>query len=437
MNAEKHVAVIGAGFTGLAAAYELERRGIRATVFERTNKLGGLAGSFTVGGVPLECFYHHFFTRDSHLIAIIDELGLSDRIVERSTCTGMYVSDNFFRLSTPLDVLRFKPLSLSNRLRLGLLVLKARKHKNWQALDDLTAEEWIRSLCGDEVFRVAWEPLLAGKFGKYASSISAAWFWGKLTIRGGSRSRTGREKLAYFKGGFSAIAERMAKNLSTVSCDDPVKGIEVENGRITAVVCKGRTVNCDAVVATPGLPIIADILSPHVDPQFVDRLLRVEYLANVCLVLELNQNLSDMYWINVNDPSFPFVGIIEHTNFEPASSYSGRHIVYLSKYLPAESEMYSFDDETLFKFALPHLQRMFPNFGDSWIKAYYVWRAEHAQPVVVKGYRHLIPKGETPVSGFYIATMAQIYPEDRGVNYAIRDGRDIARHVERSFHSKQ
>jgi protoporphyrinogen oxidase len=174
-----------------------------------------------------------------------------------------------------------------------------------------------------------------------------------------------------------------------------------------------------------------------VDKAFVGNLLRIKYLANVCLVLELDRKLSDMYWINVNDPSFPFVGIIEHTNFEPASSYSGRHIVYLSKYLPVESEMYSFDDDTLFRFALPHLRRMFPNLKDSWIKRHHVWRAKYAQPLVIKGYRHLIPKAQTPVSGFYIATMAQIYPEDRGANYAIRDGREIAKQVEKLFIEKE
>jgi len=440
-NSKKHVVVIGGGFTGLAAAYELERRGIRVTVFEGAKDVGGLASGFMVGNTPLERFYHHFFTIDSDLIGIIKELGISDKIIKRSTSTGMCFSNNLFRLSTPLDILHFKPLSVINRFRLGLLVLKARRYKNWQELDDLTAEEWIKSLCGDEVFRIVWGPLLAGKFGKYASKVSAAWFWGKIVIRGGSRSKTGGEQLVYFKGGFSAIADHIVrfitKSLSTVCCNNPVDAIEVKNGKVTAVICKDKTVKCDAVIATPALPVISNILCPHVDKQFVNELLRIKYLANVCLVLELDRSLSDMYWINVNDLSFPFVGVIEHTNFVPSSSYSGSNIVYLSKYLLRESEMYCFNDEALLKFALPHIQRMFPEFKESWVKKYHVWRAEYAQPIVVKGFRHLVPKKETPISGFYISTMAQIYPEDRGVNYAIRDGRNIAKYVERSFDNEQ
>ncbi|MCP4609824.1 MAG: NAD(P)/FAD-dependent oxidoreductase [Planctomycetes bacterium] len=440
-NSKKHVVVIGGGFTGLAAAYELERRGIRVTVFEETKDIGGIAGSFMVGGTPLERFYHHFFTIDSDLIGIIKELGLSDKITCHSTSTGIYLSNKFFSLSTPLDILRFKPLSVINRFRLGLMVLKARSYKNWQELDDLTAEEWMKSLSGEEVFKIVWQPLLAGKFGKYASEVSAAWLWGKIVIRGGSRNKTGGEQLLYFKGGFSTIAEHIEKfikrSLSTIYCNNSVKGIEVQNGRVTAVICTDKTVKCDAVIATPALPIISNIMSPHVDKQFVDELLRIKYLANICLVLELDRSLSHMYWINVGDPSFPFVGIIEHTNLESSSFYSGVSIVYLSKYLSPESEMYCLSDKALLKFVLPHIQCMFPEFKESWIKKYHVWRTEYAQPVVVKGFRRLVPKKETPVSGFYISTMAQIYPEDRGVNYAIRDGRNIAKYVDGSFGNEQ
>jgi protoporphyrinogen oxidase len=281
---------------------------------------------------------------------------------------------------------------------------------------------------------------LVGKFGQYASEVSAAWFWGKLVIRGGSRNKTGREKLLYCKGGFSTIADHMVefikKSLSTIYYNNPVKGIEINNGHVTAVICKDKKVECDSVIATPALPIISNILSTHTDEQFVNKLLRIKYLANICLVLELDRCLSDMYWISVNDPSFPFVGVIEHTNFEPSSSYSGVNIVYFSKYLSPASDMYSLNNEALLKFVFPHIQRMFPGLKESWIKKYHVWRTEYAQPVVVRGFRHLVPENETPIAGFYISTMAQIYPEDRGVNYAIRNGRNIARYVANSFDKK-
>ena len=154
---------------------------------------------------------------------------------------------------------------------------------------------------------------------------------------------------------------------------------------------------------------------------------RIRYLANICVVLELDRSLSDIYWLNVNDPSFPFVAVIEHTNFEPASTYAGRHIVYLSKYLPATDAVYGMPDADVVAFTLEHLRRMFPDLADERVLAAHVWRARYAQPVVECGYRRLIPDRQTPLSNLLLATMAQIYPQDRGTNYAIQQGREAAR----------
>jgi len=159
------------------------------------------------------------------------------------------------------------------------------------------------------------------------------------------------------------------------------------------------------------------------------RLRRIKYLANVCIVLELDRSLSETYWLNINDPSFPFVGVIEHTNFEPPRTYGGRHIVYLSKYLPESARLFRMPDSEVLEFTLPHLQRMFPKFEHEWILAYHVWRARYSQPVVERRYGELIPSCETPLRNLYLVTMAQIYPEDRGTNYAIREGRKVANQV--------
>jgi protoporphyrinogen oxidase len=192
-----HVVVIGAGFAGLSAAWEMVRRGLSVTVCEAEEEVGGLAGSFEVAGTRLEKFYHHWFTSDTHVHDLVRELGREDQVLYRPTRTGMYFAHQFFRLSTPADVLRFTPLSLAGRLRLGLLALRARRVGDWQELEDLTAEEWLIGLGGREVYDVVWRPLLVGKFGPYAKDISAVWFWNKLKLRGGSRGRSGEEVLAY------------------------------------------------------------------------------------------------------------------------------------------------------------------------------------------------------------------------------------------------
>ena len=428
-----HVAVIGGGFCGLAAAYELGRRGVRATVLERDTEVGGLAGNFPAGGTRLEKFYHHWFTNDVHVMNLIAELGQSDQVLTRPTRTGTYYAHDFFKLSTPLDLLRFSPLPFFDRLRLGLLALRARRVKDWRALEDRTAANWLREMGGERVYRVVWEPLLQGKFGDLAEEVAAVWFWNKLKLRGGSRGRGGGERLAYYRGGFAALADALAQAIrdqgGEIRTGAPVNGLRVRDGRVTGVTTPEATLAADAVVATPALPVVADLVAPHASGEYVDGLRRIRYLANICVVLELDRSLSDIYWLNVNDPGFPFVGVIEHTNFEPASTYAGRHIVYLSRYLPEGDALWRMRDEEAIAFTLEHLQRMFPDLTDDRVLAAHVWRARYAQPVMERGYSRLIPATRTPLANLFLATMAQVYPQDRGTNYAIRQGREIARDV--------
>ena len=155
--------------------------------------------------------------------------------------------------------------------------------------------------------------------------------------------------------------------------------------------CAGQTLAADAVVATPSLPVVAGLTAPHVPRAYVDELRRIRYLANVCVVLELKRSLSEIYWLNVNDPTFPFVAVIEHTNFEHAGTYAGRRIVYLSKYLPLEDPVYSMRDDAVVNFAIGHLRRMFPRLDPRSVIGAHVWRAPHAQPIVECGYHRMIP----------------------------------------------
>lgn len=423
--------IIGGGVTGLTAAYELARAGLPVTVLEADPEVGGLAGSFDVGGVALERFYHHWFKSDVHILDLIRELGLGDNIVFRETRTGLYYANTFYRLSSPLDVLKFSALAPIDRLRLGWLAVRVKGVRNWRALESLTAKQWLIQLAGPNVYRVVWEPLLKGKFGRYAEDISAVWFWNKIALRGGSRGKGGAETLAYYKGGFgsmiAALRARVEALGGKVITGAPVTGIEVVNGRAEAAITRGGRYAAGHVLATPALPIIADMLAPHVPAAEAEKLRGISYLANTCLVLELDRSLSDTYWLNVNDPSFPFVAIIEHTNFEPTSSYSGKHIAYLSKYLLEDDPLYGMNAEEMVAFAAPHLKRMFPAFDPSWVKAAHVWRARFSQPIVGKHYSALIPGEQTSLANVSICSMAQIYPEDRGTNYAVREGRRAGR----------
>ena len=428
-----HIVVIGGGFTGLGAAYELARAGLPVIILETDNQIGGLAGSFQIGDQQVEKFYHHWFNNDNHVVELVRELGCDDQLVRSPTRTGIYVNNVFLKLSSPLDVLRFTPLSFSGRIRLGLSVLNARRIKDWKHLESLTAKEWLLKQCGSEVYRIIWEPLLRGKLGVFASEVSAAWFWNKLVSRGGSRNKMGKEELLYYRGGFATFAETIANNIKSaggvIQTGTEAKALIVEDGCIKGVQTNNGPVYADAVIATTPLPIIADLVRPYVSKEYVADLKRIRYLANVCLVLEMSNSLSNIYWLNVTDPDFPFIGVIEHTNFQSATDYDGKHIVYLSKYLEDTDELFSMNKDELFEFSLPHIKRMFPEFDISWVRRYHVHKARYAQPIVEKYYSDLVPSNVTPLKGFYIATMSQIYPQDRGTNYAIREGRRIGQIV--------
>ncbi|WP_338846371.1 NAD(P)/FAD-dependent oxidoreductase [Massilia sp. W12] len=431
MEHEYDVAIVGAGFTGLTAALDLTRAGKKVLVLEADSVPGGLASTFDFrDGVRIEKFYHHWFNNDVYVPELVRDLGLEGEIVTMPSKTGMYFNGRHWRLSTPLDLLRFSPLSFWERIRLGLLVFQVRRVKDWKSIEHLSIREWLEPLCGKNVFRIVWQPLIENKFSVVADAVNAVWMWKKLVLRGSTRDSKGGEQLAYFRGGFGRLAEEMVKQIRAgggeVRYGAHAQEVVSANGRLQALRTGEGLVRARQFLFTPSFSIIADILQKDAPADYLARLRRVRYLGNACLVLELDRSLSDTYWLNVNDPGFPFVGVIEHTNFDSPQNYGGKHIVFLSRYLAKEDPVWTYSDEQYLDFALQHLQRMFPQMQRSWIQEYRIWRAEFAQPVTERNYSSYVPGQETPYANGWISSMAQIYPEDRGTNYAIREGRAMA-----------
>lgn len=428
-----HVTVIGGGFTGIAAAYELASRNINVTVLEKDKEIGGLSSGFLLNGTPLEKFYHFWFTGDKHILNLAEELDIRDKIISNRGRTGIYYNGNIYRFSSPFDLLKFAPLNLLNRAKLGIQVLKSLKIKHWEEMDPITINEWFSRTGGDEIYRVVWKPLLEGKFGKFAPEISAAWLWSKFRIRGKSRDGGGVDTYLYYKGGFPVFLDKVAKKITEyggeIRTGSPAISIEVEDGKISGVRTQDDLIKADAVIMTTALPIIANIVEPYVSPAYMEFLRRIKYLANICLTLELEKSLSDIFWLNINDPGYNFVGIIEHTNFIPPEIYGGRHIVYLTKYLEETDKLYRIEDNEIKEIFISDLKKMFKDLKDEMILNSYLFRSRYAQPVTVCNYSKMIPSIRTPIKGFYISTMAQVYPEDRGTDRSVRDGRKVARKV--------
>ncbi len=431
------VGIVGGGAAGLAAAYELGKQGHQAIVYERAPFLGGQASTFDVNGARLERGYHHLFTGDTDILDLVDEIGLGDRMRFFESKVGTLYDGKIYNFVTPLDLLRFKPLSFIDRVRLGLMTLRVRRIKDWRKLENVTADDWLRENSGKGPYDVFWGPMLRGKFGEEQyDKVGMAWVWGKVHTRFASRGRgLAKEMLGYPMGSFGEVFDLLGETVSeqggVVHLNRAVTKIVVEGGRAVGLEIEGvdgteSADGFDAIIATTHSYMFMK-LAPTLPEEYRAKLAGVNYLAAVLLILVLDRPLSHIYWLNVADRSIPFVGVIEQTNMISPEHYGGKHVVYLSNYLHREHPLYDLDHEGLLAEYLPHLRKINPDFDPTWIQTSYHHRVNAAQPVIGPDYSERIPEHRTPISGLYLANTTQVYPEDRGTNYSVRMGRNVAR----------
>jgi protoporphyrinogen oxidase len=439
------VAVIGAGVAGLTCAHRLTQRGHVCDVYERWPGLGGQAATIDIGGGHLlERYYHHLFTSDRHIAELYEELGMPEELEWRPSSVAFFLEGRSWPFTSPLDLLRFRPLSLRSRIRMGLAVLRLQRGGNDVApFERITAREWIRDAMGAEAYAKVWGPLLRGKFGDRADDISMAWLWGKLTMRRKLQGKESRQELLGYPRRsweplFGALRDSIEAGGGRVLIDRPVKrispGFEIEagapgsfrSGHDPRAFESAGTERYDAVVATVPNDVFRQMLDVELEPDYLARLDAIEYHTALCLTLELDQSLTPYYWTNIADPELPFVGVIEHTNLIEPERYDGRRFLYVANYLAPGDELLSLGAEAVIARYEPGLRRINPAFDRSWIKASWLHREPAAQPIVTVGYGERIPPLQTGVAGLVLANTTQIYPEDRGTNYAVRLGGDAA-----------
>ncbi len=426
-------AIVGAGLTGLTAAYRLVQAGWQVELFERWPAPGGLVASFEVGGEPLECFYHHLFTTDTDYVGLAEELGLGASIQWLPSRMGIYCRGRLWDFGTPASLLRFAPLPWPAKVRFALSTLYLRHRDNLAEFERVTAAHWIRRHAGPAVWETVWRPLLEQKFADRAGEVSMAWLWRKVFLRGRSRSPSGMgERLGYMLGGFRRVvdelAARLARHGAHLHLASPVRRMErcAEGIRLTV---RRRSFTFPIVLFTGSPEELLQAGGDALPPEYRQRLSPLAGTSALCMVLELNRPLTEYYWLNIADASFPFGGVIEHTNYLPAARYGGRHVVYLSKYLFQDAPAWRLRDSELWQLYRPFLSRLNPRFEDSWVLTRHVFRAAYAQPVVPTFYSRQLPPFVTPWPGLYHCCMAQIYPEDRGQNYAVRAGAAAAQQL--------
>lgn len=427
--ARLRIAVVGGGLTGLVAADRLLESGYPVTVLEKYPEAGGLVGTFAVGGTPLERFNHHLFTTDVDYVDLARELGLDRDIHWLKSRMGFFSGGRLWDFGTPVSLLKFSPLGLRGRVEFVLSALKLRQNSDWKALEGETAAGWLKRHGFGRAYDVVWGPLLEQKFGARAEEIGLAWLWGKIYLRSRSRDRSRLgERLGYLEGSFGrtvrALLDRVASRGGEVRASRPVRIIRRSDGRFVLEFAGGNE-TFDLVLSTIAIP---ELLKIAVDLPAETRSLwsEIRYTHALCPVLELDRPLHRYYWTSVGDVTMPFGGLMEHTNFVPPEVYGGLRVVYLSDYVSPEDPKWKMRDAELWSLYLPALARINPRFDSSWILRKVINRGEYAQPIIPANYSRLLPPIKTPVPGLYSACMAQIYPEDRGQNYAVKIGREAA-----------
>jgi protoporphyrinogen oxidase len=425
----KRIAILGAGFGGLSAAYDLVRQGNQVTVYEASNHVGGLAGGFKEPhwDWSVEQYYHHWFASDRHILGLIDELGWSDQLVFPRPFTVMYYQGKFYPFDSILKAILFPGLGWGvNKARFGLVGLYLRLTNNWKALEKYTVDGWMRKWAGDQVYELMWEPLMIGKFGeRYARQVNMAWMWARL------KARTTR--LGTFQGGFQAFAEQFARKLQslgiTIMLNTPIRQIQPAAEGGINLVTSGNLVHFDQCLVTTSPGLLAR-LAPNLPPEYLKGLRELKSMGAVVMTLSLKHQLSRQgyYWYNLPKAAgFPFLALVEHTNFISPEHFGGDHIVYCGDYLETDHEYFKLSEEELLQRFIPSISRFNPQFEPGWINKTWLYRTNYAQPVPLLNHSHNVPSIQTPIPGLYLASMSQVYPWDRGTNFAVEIGRKAAR----------
>lgn len=449
-QSDNPVCIIGSGLTGLTAAVQLVKAGYKVIILESTLRIGGMAASFQIGRQPLEYIYHHLFTSDQYFIDLCHEFGISSLITWHQTSDAIYAQDRLYPFSGPVDLLKFNVIPLSQRIRTGLTVLRAGRLHNWKSLENMTAADWLRKKGGKSAYSKLWQPLLRSKFDQDADRVSAVWIWNKFKLRGLSRKQNmGSSHLGYMQGGFAALIKVMseylcAHNAQILTGHTAISIRRQQNSQqshVYQVRCireNGQSclIESQAVIAAVAGSQFANMTAalnlPH---DYIAKTRALTYKGNICLVMRLKRSISDYYWTTICD-DLPFVVVVEHTHLTGTEPYDG-HIVYLSRYLDISDPLWIQSDGDIFRLFTSALRQIYPAFSQGDILNWRLRRTPFAQPLITKGYSRTMPALDTPDPGIKLAGTAQIYPEDRGMNYAVRLGRQAASAIESYLTAKE
>lgn len=452
--------IIGGGALGLTTALRRVSAGDTVVIFEKGEQPGGLAVSFPVteagkDGPYLEKFYHHIFQTDKDIIRVIEELGLGDKLIWTTPPTSTLRNGKIYRMDsaigelkggplakilkplkgsaidTAIAILGFKPMPFISRLRFGLFGAYLKFESKYERLMPTTAANFARKWAGKTAYDNILSPLLNAKFGVKAEQITMSWLWSRFHER--------TQFLGYLRGGFHQLYVKLLEKVQTLGGDvrlgSDVTGVRPGTGELedkVIVTVNGQEEIFDKVVVTTPTRVFTQLAKDHLPANYIERYAganSIEHYGAHCVVLSLKEQFfkNGTYWLNVNDPGYPFLAVVEHTNYINPAEYGGQNLVYLGNYLPPGHELFNKSDDEVVAEFLPHLKRLNPEFNENWVERFWVWKTLYAQPIMTTDYTSKLPPHETPLRNVYLANMAHVFPQDRGQNYSIRLGEKIAK----------
>lgn len=420
------ILVVGGGLTGLTAMHKLLKMDHSVVLMEKDKELGGLAGSFTHNNWKwqLEKYYHHLFTNDVAISNLARELGL--KIIINRPRTDLLYQGKVYPFDSIISLLKFPPLSLLDKFRLGVILLFLKLTNNYRKFEKIRALAWLEKYAGKNSTSMIWKPLFIGKFGRNRNKISLTWFWARI------KKRT--HSLAYPERGFAGLTEKLMEEIIQM-------GGEIKMGRelirITSlpdgVVVQqkgGKIRRFDEVLVTTPSEVVLKLI-PKLPKHYVRKLSSIKHLSALVLIMRLKKRfMKNTYWLNVNEKGWPLLTIVEHTNYMSSKYYGDEHLVYVGNYLPDDHQYLSMTPKRLLAEFDPFLKMIREDYKDDLIDLE-IFSSPNAQPIVDTNYRTNIPE-VSPLGNIFVANMDMVYPWDRGSNYAVEMGQRMAKLIDES-----
>ncbi|HEX8265508.1 MAG TPA: NAD(P)/FAD-dependent oxidoreductase [Pyrinomonadaceae bacterium] len=431
-EAAQNIAIIGSGFLGLTLALRLAESGTKVTVYESASEIGGLASVWNLGEIVWDKHYHVTLLSDLRLRKILAEIGLENELEWRETKTGFYTDGKLVSMSNTLEFLRFPPLDLISKFRLGATIFYASRINDWKKLEQILVADWLEKLSGGKTFQKIWLPLLRAKLGESYKETSAAFIWATIQrMYAARKSGLKKEMFGYVRGGYARILEKLGEHLRE-------KGVEIRlNSRVEKIekqsdgsVLIYQRDNCktvyssqltvdsfDSVFITAPANIAAKIC-PQLSETEKERLNRIRYQGIVCASVLMKNPLSPFYVTNITDDA-PFTAVIEMSALVDKSEFDGNSLVYLPKYVAPDDAMFEKTDDEIKETFLAAIEKIYTHFRRADVLEFKISRVRQVFALSTLNYSANLPSMKTSLENVFIVNSAQITNGTLNVNETV------------------